>query len=546
MTRLAWCISGYLLSALVMLWPMARSGGRLLPGTERGDLWNGLWSFWAFGRDDANRLLGFPDGGVIEVADLVNAWIIDMLPGAPDVVVAWSVLVFAHVVMAGVLAHLLALRLQVSGAGAWLAGLAYQWAPVQLSGLHNGSTEAVGAGWLAAAVLGLLWAVELRDGQARHHVVTRCVVTGVLGALCTVANWYAGVCFGIFLVGLSLYRRQRATVLRVIGVFIVLAGVVLPVALKVHAAATSADSVVRIKMDRETELVRRTIGAVDPVVFVRPGDYRSPDFRVLSRYGEDFIHCAYVGWSVLLLSAVGWRRRKALRWLGGVALGTALLSLGPVLVSEGQPLLFADQRGVPLPYFLLEALPGFSALSLLYRLGQGVSLALALLAGAGLIALVEGKRSTQWLLIVVVLFEFRFVAPTAGLPHFSDASESDVFTELARAPDGAVMNFPVVGGRRYLFEQTLHGKPLAASLNFPNNPAAQRGWETIDHALRAKDDTDVVSAIGREMKALGLRYLVVHSDPFARPDMHDRIVQSLGQVLHPLAQEEDVLIYALW
>jgi hypothetical protein len=324
------------------------------------------------------------------------------------------------------------------------------------------------------------------------------------------------------------------------------------VATQIHAASTGAESVVRIKVDRETALVRRTIGSVDPVAFVRPGDFRSPDFRLLSRYGEDFIHSSYLGWSVLLLSAIGWRRSRELRWLGSAALCTAVLALGPVLVSQGQPALFLDQRGIPLPYFLLESLPGFASLSLLYRLTQGVSLALAVLAGAGLLTLWPSRARLRWAAVLIVGFEFSVLAPTAGLPDFSDARTLSVFRELENAPPGAVMNFPVVGGRRYLFEQTMHGKPLAASLNFPNNAAAQRGWDTLDTLLRSGGGTALGSEsanaadIAGVMEPLGLRYIVVHQDPLARPDMHDRIVQRIGQVLQPLAQEDSVAIYSLW
>ena len=545
MTQGARSILGYAVSALLLLWPSVRSGGRFVPGTERGDLWNGLWSFWAFGRDDADHLLGFPDGGVVAVADQVNSWLIHTALGGVDVAFAWALVVFVHVVLAGWFVHLLAVELGIRGVGAWLAGLSYQWAPVQISGLHNGSTEAVSAGWLAAALLCVLWALKERE-DADRLVAIRCVVAGLVGALCVISNWYAGVCLGLLLLGLAIHRRTKRSTARLIGVGLVLMGIAWPVAAQVHSASTGAESVVRIKLDRETELVRRTIGAVDPVVFIRPGDFRSPDFRVLSRYGEDFIHSSYLGLSVLFLAAVGWWRLRNLRWLGGVALCTALLALGPVLVSQGQPALFLDQRGIPLPYFLLESLPGFSSLSLLYRFTQGVSLALSLLAGAALLTLWPNRAHLRWAAVAFVVFEFVVLAPTAGLPHFSDAQTQPVFEDLKNAPPGAVMNFPVVGGRRYLFEQTMHEKPLAASLNFPNNPAAQRGWDTLDTVLHAQEGTPSAGDIAGVMEPLGLRYIVVHHDPLARPDMHDRIVQQLGQVLQPLAQEDNVAIYALW
>ena len=36
----------YLALAVVVTWPTAITMGALVPGAERTDLWNSLWSFW--------------------------------------------------------------------------------------------------------------------------------------------------------------------------------------------------------------------------------------------------------------------------------------------------------------------------------------------------------------------------------------------------------------------------------------------------------------------------------------------------------------------
>ena len=80
------------------------------------------------------------------------------------------------------------------------------------------------------------------------------------------------------------------------------------------------------------------------------------------------------------------------------------------------------------------------------------------------------------------------------------------------APEGAVMNFPVTGGMAVLWEQTVHGHPLAGSLNFPNNPAARRVWKVM-LAHRGDPPEAFRAAVGEAARREGIRYLLVHLDP---------------------------------
>ena len=107
------------------------------------------------------------------------------------------------------------------------------------------------------------------------------------------------------------------------------------------------------------------------------------------------------------------RRRTGALWLAG---GAGLLSLGPVWVSGGSPVILAGDRAVPLPYFLVEGLPGFSSLSLIFRLALAPALAAALLAavGYGAVAARLGLLG-RWLPVAVVLgilAEKRLVSPS--------------------------------------------------------------------------------------------------------------------------------------
>ena len=417
-------------------------------------------------------------------------------------------------------------------------------APVLISAVHNGTSEAMAGGWLPLSMLAALLAV-------RHGGARRVLLAGVALACALWSSWYLGLCALLGLVALGLVgegstpwaaRGKRLAAVLGLG-----AAGAAPLAWVQRAATTAPDNLVGIKDLAELSLVRRMTGAADPLAFFIPGDYRSPDFRELSRYGEDFIHCPYLGWLLLAGAALVLLRpgsRRACAWLVVAALLGAVLAMGPVVVHGGSALLLAGDRALPLPYLLLERIPGLSGLSLLFRLAMLPSLALALLASRGFSGL--GARAALWsgLLAVLVFAELRLASPVAGLPFTSDASIAAPFEALAAAPQGAVMNFPVAGGRRFLYEQTLHRKPITGGLNFPSNAASRRVWrEIIDKA--GSEPAVYRGHVEAAACAEGVGYLVVHVDPMARPDMHDRGVQALHHTLPVLAETRGLRVHRL-
>ncbi len=553
-TPLARILAVYSVLAACLTWPVVLHPTTLVAGAERSDLWESLWSLWMFQRATWSGhlpfhtdLIGFPDGGTLVVADLVNAVL--ALPFVPllGVVPAYNLLVLGHLVFSGTVAHRLAEALPPTGAprgAGWIAGTAWTVAPVLVSGIHNGTSEAVAGGWLPLALLAALAAV--RRGGAR-----RVLVAAVALAICTIASWYFGL--AAFLGVASLAAMGEGTVpfgrrVRRLGSVLVLGAVlVAPVAIGVLRASTAPDNLVGIKNARELASVRRTNGPADPVGWFAIGDYRSPDFRELSRYGEDFIHCHYLGWVLLLggLAALASRaRRRGLGWIALAGLVGGILAMGPVVARFGSAVLLPGDRAIPLPWFLVERLPGLSGLSLLYRLGALPALALAVMAGIGLASRTRRPRLATLVVVVLVWMDLRVLAPVRGLPAIARAVPDPPVLALASAPEGAVMNFPVVGGRRYLWEQTIHGKPLAGSLNFPNDRASQRVWKAI-LAAPESDPEAVRQSVRRAACRQEIRYLVVHVDPMARPDMHDTAVQRLASALDPVSSSGAVQVYDL-
>lgn len=528
----------YLALAIGLTWPAALHPVRHVPGAERTDLWDGLWSLWFVWKRVSegqlpyrvDGLLDHPDGGVLWVADPLNAALALPLVPLVGVAAAWTILVIGHIAFAGIAAHRLGEAVSPDRPWAgWITGVAYASAPMLLAHVRNGATEAVGMGWMAWAAYRLVRFEQAPTGR-------NAALVGVSFALTTLAHWYAGV--GIFLLGGLWLLRARSV--KLLGALALAAALVAPVAYAARAAASAEENVVGIKTDKEVATVRRTIGPADPLGYVMPGDYRSPDFRELSRYGEAYIHCHYLG-AVLILAALASLRgaRGTGVWWAG-ALISAALACGPVLAQKGAPVILPGNLAIPLPYFAVETLPGFSSLSLVWRLAQPAVLALAVLAGRG-----AGGARFGPLVAAAILAESLFVSPMAGQRETTDATIAAPILALRTEPDGALMNFPVAGGRAYLYEQTVHQKPLTGGLNFPNNNASRRVWkEALEHANDAPDV--LAAAVRAKAKQQGVRYLVVHIDPMARPDMHDTAVRALKAAFVPLAEADGVRVYRLW
>lgn len=542
-TSRRWLLPGawYAALAAAITWPAALHPITAVPGAPRTDAADSLWSLWFTAvrvregalPDSVAGLLNHPDGGTFWPADPLNGLLAVPLVLAMGAAAAWTVLVLGHLVFAGLAAHRLGEAFEGNG---YVSGTLYAAAPITLAHIHNGASEALGGtGWLALAALAV---VHLQRAPSWPRVG----VAALALALAAFAHAYTGVLAFIFLAGAVLFggsARARG-LLAAAG----LAGSLLAAGPAGFALSrsTAKDNVVGIKTDKELATIRRTIGPADPEVLVHAGDFRSPNFDKMSRYGEELVHCAYLGWVPLLAAALSLRRRRgtAILWFAGLT--AVILAMGPVLVADGGPVILAGRRAIPLPYLLVEPLPGFRSLSLLWRLAQLAALALAVLSSR-----VSGKSAgVAGILTILALAETRLASPARRLPGHINGEVAAEIVALAGAPDGAVMNYPVVGGRAYLYEQTAHGKPVTGTLNFPNNNASRTVWKAAMESAGVNDErfAGIVSA---EAQKEGIRYLVVHVDAHADDDdMHTEAVRAIREAFTPMAESTGVRVYRFW
>ena len=565
----------YFLVACVVTWPAILHPQVLVPGSARTDLWNSLWSLWFF-QDSiwsgelplTVDLLDFPRESVFQIADPLNGFLGVLLVPLFGLSAAYTVIVHGHLIFSGVAAHLLSQKIHGTERAGWVAGVGFSCAPVLISGIHNGTSEAFAGGWLALAVLALIHATEK---AGRRPVIW----AGLALFLCCLGGWYAGLCAWLVWLSLLLVGRpevpRRKRLKRLLSVGVLGLGLCLPLAASM-SHSVQAGNQIGIKSDRELRTVRRSTGSADVLGWFVPGDFRSPDFREISRDNEEFVHSHYLGWTLIL--GAGWVFFRSKKGLGALLLAGGagfLLAMGPVLVRQGQAWVFGNGLVVPLPYFLVEDLPGFSSLSLVFRLGVLPSLVLAVIAGG----VVRKLRRAWWVFVALVFLELRFVSPVAGLPVVENAAMATAVQALARAPVGAVMNYPIAGGRPYLYEQTAHGKPLAGRLNFPNNAASKKIWRALEEARTMPLESGVrhVRTMAQKTKSgscsevrsfcthgelkpsgtkagcrcvYGVRYLVSHQDELVRPDMHQLSVEWAEANLPLVSKDAKMTVIQLW
>jgi len=561
MRRFLPLLMAYAAVAMALTWPVALDLGHRVPGAERTDLWLHMWIL-DFVADSiaqgqmpfVTQMLAHPVGGTVLVDDPLGAVLIAPFTLLFGVETSTTLLAWFQIAFAGVMAHGFAREWlnwrmgrepeQRVGA-ACVAGLAYCCAPIFISAVHNGQAG-MGGGWAAWAAW-MSWRAAAHGGHRRVEMAVASLAVACL------SGW-AGAATAFFFAaalallgageGIRVHLRSRVLVL-VLGLT-----VAIPMGMAMQDTAREEHSLAQPLTAQDAAMQRRSDGAADPVGYLMPGPYRSPNLYERSDFGDRRVHIHYLGWTLIGLSVLALRRRRrgmGFLWLGG-SVGL-LLSLGPVLVRHGEPVILAGRKAIPLPYLLVEGLPGLDSMSMLYTLAQGPALALALLASAAV-----AGGAIRWLGVALVLLfmEGRWASPAAGLPGSTALSVDPAVQALADAPQGAVVNFPVIAGRPYLYEQLHHGKPFTGDLLDPRGASAEQLWEEIlAHADR--DPTWLRTKTTASAQRLGIRYVLIHIDPDAQPDMHDIAIRALERAYLPMtlptddaAQARKVRVIKLW
>ena len=449
---------------LSCLWLWKGFSSRIIAGGMSTDIWNSLWNvdFLLDALEHGTSIfhsdrLHAPSGGTLWIPDIPNVLLLGLFVSMLGWGLGYQVWLILQMTLLGFCMHAFARELGAKE-GAWLAGCGVIFSGVFLSGIQNGATEGVSLFWIVLSVW-FLWRLA-NHGRSEYW-------TWFISFVAALTSWYAAVMIAVFACSLWVWKRQK----RLLGVMGVWCIALFPLAMGMQEMSVGTNNLIGIKDPKLMEQVRRSIGSADIFSYVAPHPYLFPDFSTFWKFGEDYVHSCYISWIFWLLLLV-YRKEGYpwMKWAGGICF---VLSLGPVLVHNGAAVLFGNDKGIPLPYFLLEYLWGFGSLTLLYRFSFGVLFCIALHASL----VVQGRKA--WSFLALMIVEVFLWSPVQILPEWSKFPMEKEFSVLS-SENGIVINHPFVGGQPYLFEQILHKKKLFQTVNSPKTVEIQRILSDIE------------------------------------------------------------------
>lgn len=568
-------------------------------GSPANDVWNHLWGHdWVYRELRRGELpvhteeLGWPEGGALWYIDSFGALLSLPVRALLGPVAAYNATIVGNLVFAGLAADLLARRVGAGPRGALVAGMGFLLTPHVLAQIYNGVSEATSTGWLP---LGLALALRAWQGRpmpaggpsrggpgdeaGRVAALPDALLAGLAWGLGAAASAYVGVWIGLCLLVLLPFLpkppRRAALVPLGLGLGLLLAAAA-PLGLFAHTLR-AADALVK----RDPAFVWSTLldhNRTDLVALVRPFRWYSPDLRLL--FHEELIIVVYTGAALwlpaLALCAADLRRRRgglgaAPAW-ATLGLVFTVLSLGPFLYVGGEWVKLAGGQ-VPLPYYaLFRWVPGFTAVSHPYRFAVGTSLALCVSAGLGVARLEAsgwgwvraraGSLAGAWILARAVeslllspavwplpVAEVRPVAAMAWIDELEGADPPAAVLDLPLGLGPLERSAPLLaqigaGGR-------VHPVPFALNDPLPERLAANHYTRYLGElerrrSLRLPEALPLLdlAAGARELRALGLRWIVVHREVYG-PEAWARVRPFLELTASLRREGEGQVLYEL-
>lgn len=561
---------------ILMTWPVAARLNTHIAGYA-ADNYLFVWTTWVFDHEiqaDLDPLhtttIYYPQGANLVLHALVTPKSISGLAlhliASP--VATFNLLFLLSMTACGYTAWLLVRHLTHSNAAGLVGGIIYACSPFYLAHATAGHLDYISAEGIP---LFIYFFIRSFDQKRRRDAIWAGLAMGYTG-LCNWAYLLYLLVFCTLFVLYHLITERRYHLSRInLRQYALAASVaivsVLP--LMIPAARASASG---------TYNITRYVGGAalyvsDLLGFFVPspdhfllGDWVAP---VFSRFtGGLFEGTVYVGFSVLILAAIGASRAAGIKnrrlWLLVVGV-FALLSMGPGLHVLGQyqfPQLAAMQMGtvaenmgvpmkpewvtmfnqapmIPLPGAALQLLPVFKWTRAPSRFMAITMLALAVLAGFGLLRAQTwltnknrfGKtmgRALPGLAGLIILAEFCIVPfPTtpADVPAF--------YHQLATEPgEFAVLDLPIEPYQlQPQYRQTVHGKSLVYG-HISRLPEEQFAY--LDFI-----ENEIYNPTGY-FEVVDIRYLILHTDQPGAEDYASALTQNF-ELIH-----SDIKLKVFW
>lgn len=523
---------GYFALAVLVTYPAIAQFASNVPGDLLADRDQNLWNLW-WAREAIARatnpyhtdMLYYPYGVDLYYHTLgLPLGLIGLLPqllfGLPA---AYNTVLLAAFTLSGYGAFRLSLRfISPDGHGwsvpAWavhflpfVAGVVFAFTPYTLDAL-KGQLEVLSLQWMP--FYAEAWIMSWRTGRLRYAALS-----GVFFALAALSSLYYAVYLAIFSFAYLLYqlwarrgeRKVKGGGPRPSGLLppLVVAPLV-AVALTLPLLAGLARHRDNPRLAVEAGREHRLAHSADLLSFIAPPhDHILLGWQPTDRPGvneppmHDYVSLGYAALALSILGGtVACRASRGRFWvvLGLLAL---LLSMGPELQIGRNP------TGIPLPFRLLELLPGVEAIAKPERLVVLARMCMGVLAawGAGwlLSRLLRkgGSPTRRTAAICVALLALLLVELPIHPRYVEPLHVPEGFRALSGQGGGALMELPFatqqsgVGGERMRY-QTAHNHPimggyLARTYNSPITDSCGPFWSFISARYLPAEGRDIVS-----------------------------------------------------
>ncbi len=472
-------------------------------------IWRLSWIAHQLPRDPAHLFDGnifYPERRTLAFTDAV------ILPGlavAPlhlmgvSPILIYNLVLLSGFVLSGAAMYLLVVTLTGRAGAAWLAGIAFAFAPYRFG--HYEHLELQLAFWMPLG----LWAMHrtLNTGRLRDGLLTGTLVAGQ-----ALTSLYYGIFFGIYLAvvcGVLLLRQPRER--RAAVCVALVAGAVLAVALVLPYT-------IPYFANRDVVGVRK----VDEVVrySALPRNYLATPAQNLvygwtaGRFGQPERYL-FPGLTVLLLAIVA--IRSPARWQ---------------VVAYFVGLLFAFDASLGLNGFFYSwahhALPVLHGLRAPARFGILVCLSLAVLGGYGAAALLRSVASGSQRLLVAAAAVLMLAEYATTVRLFRVPEIPSVYAWLRREPRSVVIELPVprvdnlsvIHDGLFMYFSTRHWQPLLNGYSGFYPPS----YLDLIETLRGFPDDASIEALRQR----GVDYLIVHGRFYA-PDEFGALITTLEE-----------------
>lgn len=482
-------IGSYLLGTLYILAAVLPHFATAVPGTgvAQEDAWQNVWNLWwtkfalAHGEHPYHTTMVYYPYGMplyFHTLNITNALITLPVQLIAGPIAAYNFGVILGFVLGGYFTYLLALHLLKHHPAAWAAGALFTFSPFHLARLWDGHFSWVTLQWVPLAMLITMLAIQTRRWPYA-------LLAGLVIATAALTSWY----YAIYLFGFT-------------GLLVL---VRLPVALRHHRwrgelwllALTGGVSLLVVApvliptlQEASTQSAPPELYVADLLDFIFPsplhplwGEQAAAWHNEL--YPRQWFWSIAPGIGVIVLAGIGsWHCWQRLWQWVLITAGLLLFAMGPTLHIAGH------NTGIPLPYALLDMLPG-AALG--HRPNHFTVAALPLLvtlAGCGIQTLWQRQRTGKTILAglsAIIIIEY-MVVPCPILPF-----EVDPVFEQMRGQAGAVLDLPP--DRRTasaMNHQMVHERPIVGGYlsREPNRPAFVKDVPWVEDLWRMYEDTE--------------------------------------------------------